>query len=89
MQTLPVPSRLILAACSLLIMPGCFSLSLGSKTCTGDHPETKARIMSLEQRVSELEQIISPPTPGPTATLSQPAGAIDQPQGQQGFYGKT
>lgn len=85
MQTSLVTSRLILAACSLVLMPGCFSLSLGSKTCTGDHPETKARISSLEMRVSELEQII---TPG-TANVSQPAGTMQPVEGHQVMYGKN
>lgn len=87
MPTQSVLPRLLLAACSLVAMPGCFSLSLGSKTCTGNDPETKARIMSLEQRVSELEQIIT--SPGPTATLSQPTNAMAPAQGHRVSYGKS
>ncbi len=85
MQLLSASSRLILLACSFVLLPGCFSLSLGGKTCTGDHPETKARISSLEMRVSELEQVIAPAG----ATLAQPNNAYEEVQGQQISYGKN
>lgn len=53
-----------------LFSTGCFSLSLGGRTCTGTSPETLARIQALEQRVSELEQMLPPPV----ETYVQPAG---------------
>lgn len=97
MQILTVSTRLTLAACSLMLLPGCFSLSLGSKTCTGDHPETKARIMSLETRVNKLEKMLGTPAsmetvPVPTqpvSTISQPESVTNGSPNQQGFYGKS
>jgi len=88
MQTRSVLPQLILVAGTLCALPGCFSLSLGGKTCHGDHPETKARIMSLETRVSELEQIIKPSTTEPVPVPAHPASTIKQPQGA-GFYQGT
>ncbi|RCS43257.1 hypothetical protein DTL42_19060 [Bremerella cremea] len=49
-------------------VPGCFSLSLGTRNCTGDHPEVKARLNSLEQRVSALEQMLGP---APSGSVSE------------------
>ncbi|MHC2068336.1 hypothetical protein ACYFX5_12800 [Bremerella sp. T1] len=86
MQTLSLPTRLILAACLLVITPGCFSLSLGGKTCHGDHPETKARIMSLENRVGELEQMLNAPA---TEVVPLPPQPASNQAGGQNFYPGT
>ncbi|PQO37694.1 hypothetical protein DTL21_07040 [Bremerella cremea] len=58
---------------------GCFSLSLGTRNCSGDSPEAKARMNALEKRVSALEQMIGPaPSPsdgiptGPTPITMEP-----------------
>ncbi|EAQ82067.1 hypothetical protein DSM3645_00095 [Blastopirellula marina DSM 3645] len=44
-----------------VVTTGCLSLSLGGKTCTGTSPETQSRLTALEQRVSQLEQMLPPP----------------------------
>ncbi|PQO43771.1 hypothetical protein [Blastopirellula marina] len=62
-------TSLVLATVTF-VSTGCFSLSLGGRTCTGTNPETLARIQSLEQRVSELEQMLPPPV----ETYTLPAG---------------
>ncbi|GAA4428447.1 hypothetical protein [Bremerella cremea] len=48
---------LLITSLTLLASPGCLSLSFGSKTCNGEHPETQARVDSLEQRIAALEQM--------------------------------
>lgn len=37
---------------------GCFSLSLGTRNCTGESPEVKAKISGLDKRLTAIEQML-------------------------------
>ncbi|MCC9607084.1 hypothetical protein LOC68_14615 [Blastopirellula sp. JC732] len=60
MRLRPLLTSLVIASV-MLVSTGCLSLSLGGRTCTGNSPETMARIAALEQRVNALEQMLPPP----------------------------
>ncbi|TWT32748.1 hypothetical protein [Blastopirellula retiformator] len=60
MPVRPFAASLLLASVAVA-STGCFSLSLGGRTCTGTSPETIARITALEERISVLEQMLPPP----------------------------
>lgn len=65
----------LLAAGIAVLAPGCFSLSLGTRNCTGVSPEVKARLDALENRVGSLEQMIGSPV-GNTSSVMMPTEAI-------------
>lgn len=68
----------LLAAGIAVLAPGCFSLSLGTRNCTGQSPEVKARLDALENRVGALEQMIGTPTGEPSSVM-MPTEVISQP----------
>lgn len=67
----------LLAAGVAVIAPGCFSLSLGTRNCTGESPEVKARLSALENRIGALEQMIGAPH-GETNSVMMPTEARPQ-----------
>lgn len=48
----------LLAAGVCTLVSGCFSLSLGTRNCTGESPEVKAKISGLDKRITAIEQML-------------------------------